>query len=134
MCNHLIIDNMLVAFETMHHISQNMNGKEGEVALKLNMSKVYDRVEWGCVEKIMQKMVFDEKWENIMMRCVSTVTYFVKINGRSRGCITPTRGLCQGDPFSLYLLLLCAKGLSALLKQSVEQGLLKGVTACQGAP
>ena len=31
-----ISDNMLVAFETMHHISQNMNGKEGEVALKLN--------------------------------------------------------------------------------------------------
>ena len=88
--------------------------------MKLNMSKVYDRVEWGCLEKIMQKMVFDEKWENIMMRCVSTVAYFVKINGRSRGCITPTRGLCQGDPFSLYLFLLCAKGLSVLPKQSVE--------------
>lgn len=135
MCNRLITDNILVAFETMHHISQNMSGKVGEVALKLNMSKVNDRVEWGCLEKIMQKMTFDEKvWETIMMRCVSTVTYFVRINGRSQGCITPTRGLRQEDPLSLYLFLLCAKGLSALLKQSVEQGLLKGVIACQAAP
>lgn len=69
-----------------------------------------------------------------MMRCVSTVTYIVRINGRSQGCITPTRGLHQEDPLSLYLFLLCAKGLSALLKQSVEQGLLKGVIACQAAP
>lgn len=58
MCNRLITDNILVAFETMHHISQNMSGKVGEVALKLNMSKVNDRVEWGCLEKIMQKTLF----------------------------------------------------------------------------
>lgn len=82
----------------------------------------------------MQKMGFDEKWVNIMMRCVSTVTYSVRINGRSQGCVTPTRGLRQGDPLSLYLFLLCAKGPSALLKQSVEQGLLKGVTAYQDTP
>ena len=69
-----------------------------------------------------------------MMRCVSTVTYSVRINGRSQGCVSPTRGLHQGDPLSLYLFLLCAKGLSALLKQSVEQGLLKGVTAYQDTP
>ena len=48
MCNHLIIDNMLVAFETMHHISKKMSGKVGEVGLKLNMSKAYDWVERGC--------------------------------------------------------------------------------------
>ena len=34
-----------------------------------------------------------EEWVTIMMRCVSTVKYSVKINGRPRGCITPTRGL-----------------------------------------
>ena len=45
MSNHLITDNVLVAFETMHHISQKKSGKVGEMTLQLVMSKVYDRVE-----------------------------------------------------------------------------------------
>ena len=67
----LITDNVLVAFETMHHISQKKGGKVGEMALKLDMSKVYDRVEWVCLEKIMTKLGFEEKWRNLIMRCVS---------------------------------------------------------------
>ena len=82
----------------------------------------------------MRKMGFAEKWVTIMMRCVSTVTYSIKFNRRPRGCITPSRGLHQGDPLSPYLFLLCVEGLSTLLRQSVDQGSLKGVVACQGAP
>ena len=45
MSKRLITDNVLVAFETMHHISQKKSGKVGEMTLQLVMSKVYDRVE-----------------------------------------------------------------------------------------
>ena len=41
----LIIDNVIVAFEAMHHISQKKGGRVGEMALKLDVSKAYDRVE-----------------------------------------------------------------------------------------
>ena len=50
----LITDNVLVAFETMHHINQKKGGKVGEMALKLDMSKAYDRVEWISLDKIME--------------------------------------------------------------------------------
>ena len=78
----LITNNVLVAYETMHHINQKRSGKVGEMALKLDMRKAFDRVEWGCLEKIMYKMGFHDSWVKLMMRYVNTVTYSIKINGR----------------------------------------------------
>jgi len=48
----LITNNVLVAFETMHHISQKKGGKVEEMAIKLDISKAYDRVKWTCLEKL----------------------------------------------------------------------------------
>jgi hypothetical protein len=111
----LITDNILVAFETLHHMHQQRNGKSGSVALKLDMSKAYDRVEWKYLERVMQQMGFHEKWVNIMMECISTVSYSILINGEPHGYIKPSRGLRQGDPLSPYLFLFCAEGLHSLL-------------------
>ena len=55
----LITDNILVAFEAMHHISKKKVSKKGTMALKLDMSKAYDRVEWVCLEKIMESLGFN---------------------------------------------------------------------------
>ena len=41
----LIFDNVLVAYETLHTMHTQMWGKTGFMALKLDISKAYDRVE-----------------------------------------------------------------------------------------
>ena len=51
------------------------------MAIKLDMSKVYDQVEWGYLDVMMQKMGFQERWISLMMMCVTTVSYLVLING-----------------------------------------------------
>jgi len=94
----LIIDNVLAAFETMHRISQKKGERVGEMTLKLDMSEAYDRMEWRCLEKIMENLGFAEKCKNFIMQCVTTITYAIKINGSSRGHIKPSRGIRQGDP------------------------------------
>ena len=76
----LITDNILVASETMFHISQKRKGKVGEMALKLDMSKAYDRVEWICLEQIMIKLGFSRRWVGLMMQCITTVSYAIRIN------------------------------------------------------
>ena len=41
-----ISDNILVAFETLHHMKTKKSRKIGSMALKLDISKAFDRVEW----------------------------------------------------------------------------------------
>ena len=118
----------------MTHISRKKKGKCGEMALKLDMSKTYDRVEWVCLQQIMKRLGFHDDWISIVMRCVSSVTYAVRINGHPCGKIQPTWGLRQGNPLSPYLFLICAEGLSALLHNAVQQKKLKGVAASVKGP
>ena len=70
--------------------------------MKLDMSKAYDRVEWACLKGIMEMLGIHRRMVEIIMRCVSIVTYSVRINWQPKGCIIPSRGLRQGDPFSPY--------------------------------
>ena len=87
-----ILDNILVAFETLHHMKMKKVGRVGHMALKLDMSKAYDRLEWGFLEKTMDKMGFHPIWIGWIMECIKSVTYSVLVNGEPKGLIILTRG------------------------------------------
>ena len=57
--NKAISDNILVAFKTLHHMKNQKSKKGGFMALKLDMTKAYDRVEWSFLEVTMLEMGFD---------------------------------------------------------------------------
>uniref|UniRef100_A0A2N9HKW7 Reverse transcriptase domain-containing protein n=1 Tax=Fagus sylvatica TaxID=28930 RepID=A0A2N9HKW7_FAGSY len=129
-----IVDNILVAFETLHSLKSAKGKGPGQMALKLDMSKAYDRVEWGFLEGMMRRLGFAEIWIASVMQCITFVSYSVVVNGVPNGLIYPSRGLRQGDPLSPYLFLLCGEGLSALLHQATERGNLHGVACSRGGP
>lgn len=52
------MDNMLFAFEIIHHMKHKNKGRNGEVALKLDISKAYDRVSWSFFKQRMHTWAF----------------------------------------------------------------------------
>ena len=102
------------------------------MAVKLDISKAYDRMEWEFLRWIMLKIGLPEEWVNMAMETVRTTSYSVLINGEPKGFITPTRGIKQGDHLSPFLFLLCAKGLSSLIRKATESNRLKGIYSCWG--
>jgi hypothetical protein len=76
----LITDNILAAYETLHTMHTRLWSKVGFMGIKLDMSKVYDRVEWEFLDAVMEKMGFSDRWRILIMACVRTVTYSVVVN------------------------------------------------------
>jgi hypothetical protein len=130
----LISDNTILAYEMSHYMRRKKRGKDVYMALKLDMSKAYDRVEWPYLEGIMRKMGFEESFVRLIMECVTSVSYRFRVNGDLTDVVYPGRGLRQGDPISPYLFLLCAEGFSALLNKAEDEGLICGIKLAQTAP
>ncbi|KAI9180674.1 hypothetical protein LWI28_007084 [Acer negundo] len=86
----LILDNTIVGFESLHMLKQRKR-KRGSMAIKLDMSKAYDRVEWAFLDGMMRRLVFSMKWVDLVMGCVSLVSYSICINGEVCGNIKPSR-------------------------------------------
>ena len=130
----LITDNVLIAYELSHFLLGKKKGKEGFAAVKVDMSKAYDRVERDFLEALMVKLGFACNWVNLVMICVWSMRYRIKINGELTQQFCPTRGLRQGDPVSPYLFVICAEGLSALLQDAERAGRISGVKVCNASP
>nr|XP_009598929.1 uncharacterized protein LOC104094661 [Nicotiana tomentosiformis] len=90
----------------------NKPNRGGNVVLKLDMTKAYDRISWIFLGKIIKNMGFSEQWIEIIPKCISNNWYSMLVNGRRNGFFQSERSLKQEDPLSHSLFILSAEILS----------------------
>lgn len=121
-----IQDNLISAQEAFHALKQRDKGGKDSLPIKLDLSKAYDRLEWGFLKEALLAYGFHQEWVQMITKLVTSLSYRYKINGLTNSKIIPQRGLRQGDPLSPYLFILAVDDvLSSTLSKAQSQGLSK---------
>uniref|UniRef100_A0A803NT67 Reverse transcriptase domain-containing protein n=1 Tax=Cannabis sativa TaxID=3483 RepID=A0A803NT67_CANSA len=121
-----IAEASIMAQEVLHSI-KNKKGKVGAMAIKTDMSKAYDRLEWDFISHVLVANGFSSKVCNLIMQCITTVSFSILLNGAPLAPFNPKRGIRQGDPLSPFIFILCSEVLSKLIFKAERLGQLSGV-------
>ncbi|KAK9990862.1 hypothetical protein SO802_025847 [Lithocarpus litseifolius] len=131
--NRWIAENQVIIQELLHGF-KTRKLKPGLMAIKLDLQKAYDRVNWKFIQSILLHLGFNDTFTNWIIACVSSVTFEIMVNGGKTEKFKPSRGLRQGDPLSSYLFILGQEVLSRLLEKELMNKNFSGIKASQRGP
>jgi ribonuclease HI len=105
----------------------------GNLALKIDISKAFDTLEWPFLLNVLRKFGFNEVFCNWILVILQSAFLSVSINGKSHGYFACSRGVRQGDPLSPLLFCIAEDVLSRSISKLVAEGkldLIKGTRNC----
>ncbi|XP_026399373.1 uncharacterized protein LOC113295237 [Papaver somniferum] len=120
-----ILDNIVVAKEIFHSMHTS-NSKQGVFALKLDMSKAYDRVDWNFLKHALNSFGITVRIHNLILSRVETTSSSILINGQFEGFFFGERGIRKGCPLSPYLFIIFSHILSSIINRMEQYGLYNG--------
>lgn len=126
-------DNIIIAQEAIHTM-RNKKRANGYVAIKVDMEKAYDRLDWQFLRNTLECVGADRKLVDLIMACTSLTTMQVLWNGETSESFSPSRGVRQGDPLSPYLFVLCMERLGQMITKKVREGTWKGLKFNKQSP
>ncbi|XP_059644155.1 uncharacterized protein LOC132285935 [Cornus florida] len=95
------------------------------IALKIDLKKAYDSVDWGFLQKVLLSFGFSEKWISWVIECTSTTNFSILCNGVPAGFFSASKGLRQGCPLSPLLFAFVTEYFSNLIVKAIEEGKIK---------
>lgn len=113
-------DNIVIAQEIIHSMRLK-RGRKGFMALKVDLEKAYDKVDWTFLRRILVKIGLIPNMVSLIMYIISSAQLSVIWDGISSQPFRPQRGIRQGDPLAPYLFLLCMEVLSGHINRAVME-------------
>lgn len=87
--NQVIVQEMLHSFKTR-------KVKTGLMAIKLDLQKAYDKVNWKFIQSVLRRFGFRDIFISWITACLSSMSFEVIVNGGKSKQFKPSRGLRQG--------------------------------------
>lgn len=115
----LLIENLLLATELVKDYHKDSISRR--CALKIDISKAFDSVQWIFLVKKLEAMNFPDKFIHWISLCITTASFSVQVNGELAGYFQSERGLRHGCALSPYLFVICMDVLSKLLDRSAQR-------------
>lgn len=110
-----ISNNILIAHELFDMLRKMEKRKKFYGALKIDISKAYDRVDWKFLKAVLVAMNFSSRWVRWILECVTTIQYTILVNGRITQSFKPNRGQRQGIRMPLSIATLLTEGLVVIM-------------------
>ncbi|KAL9658975.1 hypothetical protein QQ045_028251 [Rhodiola kirilowii] len=117
------MESITLAHDLTCHINKEHAG--GNVIMKIDMAKAYDRVSWLFLIRVMKALGFNDRWCDLVYRSISNCYYSVLWDGNPFGRFKSNRGVRQGDPLSPSLFTICMESLSCLLHKRINAGMIQ---------
>lgn len=110
--NTIIVQDIITKF-------RKMKGKEGNVIMKIDLEKAFDKIEWSFIRNTLPYFNFRSNLINLIMFCICTSSVAILVNGTWTDFFSPTKGIRQEDPMSPYIFILCMEVLSHNINQAL---------------
>lgn len=104
------------------------------MAIKLDLQKAYDKVNWKFLEVVLLHFHFKETFTRWIIACQSSVSFGVVVNGGKSKCFKPSRGHRQRDPLSPNLFILGQEVISRRIEHELRLKNIAGIKSSINRP
>lgn len=128
------ISDNIVIYQEVLHMMRGKKGKMGQMIIKIDLEKAYDRIAWDFIRDTLEDVGFDRVWIRNIRSCIESTTLTLNWNGEQLQPFRPSRGIRQGDSISPFIFVMCIERLSHMIRNLEDEGLWRGVRVSRNGP